>query len=512
MKKILTASDMKKYDAYTINEIGIPSMVLMERAALSVCEEVWTFLHDTNKKPADVKVLVVCGMGNNGGDGFAVARLLSEAGCRVRVLFHGDRNKLTAESKTQYEILQRLGLNICTQMKEEEYDIIIDALFGIGLSRPLEDSFATLVTALNEKKAYKIAVDIPSGLCADTGKVLGVCFKADVTVTFGFHKRGLLVGDGMLYAGRIICKDIGIIDAKQEEISNQVWFFDEDVSVLLPPRKANGNKGTFGKVLIYAGNHETFGAALLCAKSAFAAGAGMVKVLCPYSFRSFMLHELPEAMLTCYEQDDIDLLETKIADDLTWCDTVIAGPGIGLSKQAKEILQIMVKYAKVPMVLDADALNLLSEDEDLRHLLVSKNEELGRTVVLTPHMGELGRLLKQTVKELKEAPFDMARKLSEIFHSIAVCKDARTVICYKNREMYLNTSGNHGMATAGSGDVLAGLLGAYLALGGEPYHKTAAIAVYLHGKAGDEAASKVGERALTASQIIEGMISLQKGN
>lgn len=511
MKKILTSSEMKKYDAYTINEIGIPSMVLMERAAISVYEEVVKYADDTNRKPEHIKVLVVCGTGNNGGDGLAVARLLSQKGFFVKVVLYGDREKLSHECRQQYEILQRLNLGISTQTDEVEYDIIIDSLFGIGLSRPLGGGYAALICDLNQRNAYKIAVDIPSGLCADTGRVLGVSFKADLTVTFGFCKRGLLVGDGMLYAGQILCKDIGIYDCGLQQSGTDAWVLDEEIKELLPVRKPNGNKGTFGKVFIYAGSEETFGAALLCAKSALSAGAGMIKVLCPAKLKDFMLHEIPEAMLLCYgNETPQEELESEIMDALLWCDSVVAGPGIGINKFSSFLLQILLKYAKVPMVLDADALNLLSSDDELKQLLLYTNKKNNRELVITPHLGEMSRLLNCSVGKLKEEPFEMARKLSKSYDAIAVCKDARTILCQDEKDFYINTSGNHGMATAGSGDVLAGILGAYSAISDDVY-KDAAIAVCLHGKAGDVAADMVGMRALTASHMIEGMIALQKG-
>lgn len=216
-------------------------------------------------------------------------------------------------------------------------------------------------------------------------------------------------------------------------------------------------------------------------------------------------------MLTCYEDsEDLSSLESKIKEDFLWCDAVVAGPGIGKTARAKEILQILFKYAKVPMVLDADALNLLAEDAGLRGQMLAGNKEYGRNVILTPHPGEWSRLLDVSVCEIKENPFKAAQNVSAMYDCIAVCKDARTIIAHKEDAMFLNVSGNHGMATAGSGDVLAGILGAYAAVCDNPYI-AARNAVCLHGLAGDAAAKRVGERALMASHIIEGMISLQKG-
>ena len=511
MKKILTASQMRQYDTYTIEQIGIPAMVLMERAAYSAFEEIKTILNDTIQKPANAKVLIVCGSGNNGGDGLVLARLLISDGIKTETVMLGDVSKLSAECEKQYQILLKMGVEISTQIKESEYDIIVDAMFGIGLSRNVEGKYAESLIKLNSYTGYKVSLDIPSGLCSDTGKVLGQCFKADMTVTFGFPKRGLFINDGQIYAGKVVCKDIGIINANIEKESEKVFTLEENIQGLLPYRKPNGNKGTFGKVYIYAGSEEMIGAALLCARSAFAAGSGMVKILCPAMHQKLFAEQIPEAMLTCYEpQRDIEILKQQIIQDLDWCDSVVAGPGIGLNDISKEILHILLKYAKVPMVLDADALNLLAKYPELKAQLLLSNAQLRRKVILTPHVGEASRLLGVVVSKYKETPFDMTRKLSEAFDSIAVCKDARTIVSYKNQAMYLNTSGNHGMATAGSGDVLTGLVGAYMAISDNNY-RDVITAVYLHGLAGDWAADKFGERALMASHIIEGIISLQKG-
>lgn len=511
MKKILTASQMREYDAYTINEIGIPAMVLMERAAYAAYEEIIKYVSDTKRKLSDTKVLLLCGKGNNGGDGLALARLLWVDKVKIQVVMPLGYLGLSPECEKQYSILDKMGIQTGTEVEDTEYDIIVDALFGIGFSRPLEGSLAELMQKINAMDSYRVALDIPSGLCGDNGKALGECFRADMTVTFGYYKRGLLVGDGLLYAGKVVCKDIGVLDAATERITEQAWMIEEDITCLLPYRRPNGNKGTFGKVYIYAGSTDTIGAAILCAKSAFSAGAGMVKVLCPREYQKLFLEQIPEVMLCSYDEAEEPLaLENKIKKDLLWSDIVVAGPGIGKTDRATEILQIIFKYAKVPMVLDADALNLLAEDAGLREQMLAGNKEYGRNVILTPHPGELSRLLGMSVCEIKENPFGAAQSVSHMYDSVAVCKDARTIVAYKEKPMYLNLSGNHGMATAGSGDVLAGILGAYAAVYDDPY-KAARNAVYFHGLAGDAAAEEVGERALMASHIIEGMIALQKG-
>lgn len=511
MKKILTASQMKEYDAYTIREIGVPAMVLMERAAYSVLEEIKIFMADTNLKPSKAKVLIVCGNGNNGGDGLALARMLVQEHIYVSVVMSNEKPNFSIECEKQYRILGNMGVEISTHIPNAEYDIVVDALFGIGLSRPIEGEYAHMITQLNQMEGYKIALDIPSGLCSDRGLVLGCAFKADKTISFGYIKRGLLIGEAPIYAGQVVCKDIGIVESGTIAEQDTAYIFEDELSSQLPKRLPNGNKGTFGKVYIYAGCMDTIGAALLCAKSAFRCGAGMVKILCPSSWQKLFMEQLPEVMLTCYDDGDCKATFDKIRIDLDWADAVVIGPGIGCRTQAKEILLFLLKYANVPMVLDADALNLISKESEVSEALLTRNRFQGNSTVITPHMGEMARLLHASVSDLKADPFYYAKKLSDTYGCIAVCKDARTLVAYAEKPTYVNTSGNHGMATAGSGDVLAGIIGCYFA-SQEDCFDAAVSAVYLHGLSGDFAAGEVGERALTASNIIEGMISLQKGN
>ena len=511
MKKILTASQMKEYDTYTIEQIGVPSMVLMERAAYSVFEEIKAYAVDTKLKPSKTKVLIVCGKGNNGGDGLALARMLFMEAYDVSVVMPAGTDNLSLECEKQFHILESLGLQISTHISKTEYDIIVDALFGIGLSRALEGVYAEVINQLNSMDGHKIALDISSGICADTGKVLGSAFRADKTISFGFYKRGHFVGEAPNYSGKIICKNIGIADANLEASCDHAFTYEKNVLELLPLRKPNGNKGTFGKVYIYAGSKDTIGAAILCAKSAFHAGAGMVKVLCPSVYQSLFIQQLPEVMLTCYEDNvNVSELEGKIIADLAWADVIIAGPGIGMDVTSEDILHVLMKYAKVPMVLDADALNMISSNELMRNLFIQMNEQSEHINVVTPHVGEQSRLLGISATEIKADPFKYAGLLSKTYHCLAICKDARTIVAHGNEPKYVNITGNHGMATAGSGDVLSGIVGAHLAGSKDAFH-SAVTAVYLHGVAGDYAAKSVGERALIATNIIEGMISLQKG-
>lgn len=510
MKKVLTALQMKEYDRNTIDYVGIPSMVLMERAALSVYDEILHYSLDTNLKPSKTKVLVVCGTGNNGADGLAIARLLYQNSFQTRVVLIGDKQKCSIENQQQSHILKKLGLSVETKIEELEYDIVVDALFGIGLHRTIDDFFYHTIELMNGLNGYKISVDIPSGINTDNGKVHGIAFKADLTVTFEYLKRGLFLGMGPLYSGKICLKPIGIKDI-DFETDETLLYFDENVNELLPYRNPIGNKGTFGKIYIYAGSESTIGAALLCAKSAFSSGAGMVKVLCPKKYEEFFLEQLPEAMLTCYENEySVYDISDKIKKDIQWADSIVAGPGIGVSETSKHILQIFVKYAKVPMVLDADALNLISINRDLEEELLIYNKKFKRTIIMTPHIGELIRLLNVSCEELKEDIYKYAVMLSENYDCIAVCKDAKTIVKKKDSAGYLNLSGNHGMATAGSGDVLAGILGAYVAIADDIYLNVKK-GVYLHGCAGDLAARMNGERSMISSNIIEGIMQLQKG-
>lgn len=495
MQYILKSAEMKQCDANTMENYGMLSAVLMERAAMSAVEEIVA-----EKPEKDTKILIACGTGNNGGDGIAMARLLYLKGYPVTILFPGKEEKCSVEAKRQLDIARRYGINIVKHMPVQTFDVVADALFGIGLDREIGGIYAPLIDQLNALKAWKVAVDISSGISADNGAVMGTAFRADMTVTFGFAKAGQLLYPGAAYTGKLCVKDIGIDEKSLLDIRPKLGKYEEADLSLLPKRNAYSNKGSYGKILIFAGSRNMAGAAAFAGKAACRMGAGLVKIVTAEANRGIIQSLIPEAILSVYEEDtDTDAF---VKDQLLWADAVVAGPGIGRSAQAEALVDALLKYVEVPCLLDADALNILSKHPDW---FLRKTSE----VIITPHLGEMSRLTGKDIKEIQKNIISVAQRFSCEYDVITVLKDARTVTALPDGFSYLNTTGNHGMATAGSGDVLTGMIGALL---GQhvPAAQAAALGVMLHGMAGDAAAQKVGETSLMASDLIDGITAVMK--
>ena len=501
----VTAEEMKCYDSHTIQHFGVPSLVLMERAALAAAEEIMA------RTRTGQRVLVVAGCGNNGGDGIAVGRLLRERGYRVEVCLIGAREKCSEETKKQLQIIEKYGCPVQSKIKDAEYDIIVDALFGIGLSREVEGIYAQAIADINAKEAYVCAMDIPSGINADTGAVMGIAVEAALTVTFAFEKLGHILYPGCTYAGEVVCREIGI--TKESFLGNEprVFSYKEKAQQLLPERSLGGNKGTFGKVLVIAGSVNMSGACELCARSAYRIGAGMVRVVTPEENRVIIQQNIPEALLTTYQikQSEADFekaTQKKVLQAFEWADCIAIGPGLGKSMEAKSLLTWAITKTKKPLVIDADGINLLAQTEELKSYLTeqyAKGELPERALIMTPHVGEFAGLYGCSAAEAKQAAMDKTKKLAEQYGCVMVCKDARTIIaCCGREKIYINTNGNDGMATAGMGDVLTGIIAGLLAQGMPP-NEAAAVGVYIHAAAGDLAAKKWGRYALMAGNVTD---------
>ena len=390
MRYITDAKEAKQIDNISINEIGIPSLVLMERAALGVVEEIEkvygelsanacvkrktedNFLNSQRcKKSAELKnvnskILVVAGMGNNGADGVAAARMLEHDGIKTAIKLVGNIEHASEEMKKQLEIAKNLGISFVTDMKKNEYDIIVDAIFGIGLSREITGEYREIIEKINGSNSYIVSVDISSGVDATGGKILGTAVKADMTVTFGNLKRGMLLFPGAVYSGEIKVKDIGFPDKAVESVSPKAYTFEKnDLYCMLPQRKMRTNKGSYGKVLVIAGCEAMCGACYFSAAAAYRAGCGLVRVLTAKENMQILKTKLPEAIVGSYDEefeDGIDFTPKKeVEEAIGWADVIVIGPGLGKSIKAKLLVKRILKVKDKTVVIDADGLNILAK-------------------------------------------------------------------------------------------------------------------------------------------------------
>jgi NAD(P)H-hydrate epimerase len=495
MKHIVNSDKMKNIDKYTMEVIKVPPLVLMERAALEVVYKV----QQSIKK--DDRILVVCGPGNNGADGVAAGRILFLQGYHVAILLLFEREKCSEQMKVQLTIAENLGISIDNRKKTYEYNIIIDALFGIGLSKPIEGSTADIIKEINEGKHKVFSVDIPSGISADTGKIMNVAIKADYTITFGYMKQGLLLYPGVTYAGEITVADIGFPNEALRSVNPDTFSYTTDDLVLLPKRRRDGHKGTFGKVLIIAGSEGMSGAAYLSAKACLRMGAGMVKVLTSGKNREIIQTLLPEALYSSYDTD------RSIREAIGWADVIVIGPGLGISEKTEDLLSTVINLKpKAKLILDADAINVLAGrldryNEDIKSRIALMATLLPPNSILTPHPMELSRLLNVSMDVIDKNIFDIANQCSYNNKLVFVMKDAITVVTREGKK-YINTSGNSGMATAGSGDVLTGIIAGLVAQGMDQF-EASCLGVFVHGLAGDHAKDRLSEHSLIAGDIID---------
>ena len=493
MRYLPDGKQMKEADRHTIEDLGVPSLVLMERAALKTVETMEKRGIDTSK------ALIVCGSGNNGGDGFAAARILTEKGKQADSVFAGKESSMSEECRVQKQIAEKMGLRIFTEFPEEEYTVIIDAVFGVGLSREISGSYKDIIQAMNHAPGRKVAVDIPSGVCAQDGRVLGTAFCAELTVGMACTKLGCELYPGKNYAGETVAVPIGINPEIFSDSKEVCCTYDrDDLFRLLPPRKPDSHKGSYGKVLMITGSYGMAGASCLAARAAYTAGAGLVQIYTPEENRVIVQQLLPEAVLSCYTGYD----EKKLDELLDWADVVCIGCGLGTDRQAEKLLVHTMEKVKVPCVADADGINLLSRNRELLNRIAAP-------LILTPHMMEMSRLTGTAVKEIKENRMEILRKFTENCPAVCVLKDSRTIVAEKGRHPFVNLAGNSGMAKAGSGDVLAGVITGLLAQGMSPF-ESAALGVYLHACGGDEIRDCLGSYSILARDLIQGIQKCMK--
>ncbi len=493
MKNILSVEEMADMDKGAV-QIGILSMVLMERAALSVVDEIISRKYDLSN------ILVLCGPGNNGGDGACISRLLAERGISSDILLFGNPDKRSEQLKAQLKICNFYNINFVSEFQKGRYTLIIDAIYGIGLHRAIEGKTADIINCINEDTAKVISVDISSGVSGNTGKILGTALFADLTITFAARKIGHCFYPGARYSGEVVVKDIGI-PIQSDRLVNHIYNIEETDLDVLPKRDESGNKGTFGKLLIIAGSQNICGAAYLCACAALKCGIGMVMVFTEESNRIPLSVLLPEALITTYKEGSFDTEQLK--SSLNWADSVVIGPGLGRSRTAVNIIKSFFDINTLPAVFDADALNIISE-RSLKDCLKKFPS------VVTPHMAEMSRLTGIGIAELKDSPIESAMEYASSNRCICVLKDARTVIAYPDGRAFINLSGCSALATAGSGDVLSGIIGGYRTrFRNEKDIPIEAMSVYLHGKAGENAAILKSSSSVIAADLLT---MLEKNN
>ena len=488
MRLWVNAAQMKAADQYTIQKLEVPSLELMEHAA-QACVQV---LED--EKVDLSHVCVVCGSGNNGGDGFAIARILQNNRYSVETFCVGNPEHYTEETQEQMHRLQECGGKITYGMPQEDsYSVIIDAVFGVGLSRKVEGRYRQVIEQMNRMRGTKFAVDIPSGLSATTGCILGCAFKADYTVTFQLKKIGLELSQGRTMAGRVIVPDIGISTDSICEDQEIVRTAGKDIyRKMLPDRPEDSNKGMYGRLLVIAGSKGMAGAAYLNAHAAYMTGAGLVRIYTSSDNREILQTLLPEAIITTYEEYN----KEELLSLLTWADSVCIGSGLGMSRLSEKILKTVIEYVKVPCLIDADGLNLLAENKNYL------NQMAERRFVITPHMKEMSRLTGISVEELKADRIQILKDFISRYRITCVLKDSRTLIASEEKGIRMNLTGNSAMAKAGSGDVLAGVISGWMVQGKEA-EDAAELGTYIHGLSGDLAKFEKGVYSVMARDLIE---------
>ena len=491
MLELLTAAQMRAADEETIQD-GIPSRELMERAARAA-------LHVLEKNFDTTHTLILCGSGNNGGDGLAMARFLAEKSKRASVYYTGkrkadgtpDTDAMSAECARQYTLLPAAVAQQAT-LQTTGVTAVVDAVFGIGLCRPIEGEIADCLRAVAATGIPVLALDIPSGIHADNGQLLGTALPAKVTVAIAARKWG-----HFLYPGTLLCGETEVVDIGIHAKAPQGYLVQKSDLSALPSRPARAHKGTFGRVLVIGGSVGMSGAAYFAAKAALRSGAGLVEIYAPQENRIIYQTQLPEALLTLYDPAAHD--EKQLLAAINRADAIAIGMGLGQNDLTYQLLAFTLEHATVPLVIDADALNVMAASPALRELCSVSTQ----SKILTPHLGEASRILSRPVPAISQDLPANAAICAKAFSATVVLKDTRTVIS-DGSTAYLNTYGNSGMATGGSGDVLEGVIASLLAQGAPPTD-AARLGVLTHALAGDAALTVCGNHGMMASDIIDGL-------
>ena len=509
--KVATPKEMANIDRRTQEKYGLPSIVLMENAARGIFE----ILKDWKKDLLHIKILILCGKGNNGGDGIAIARHLSNAGTKVKIALLSRKRDLKGDPKTNLKVALASGIEMEEIVEKrdlkkikldlERTDLIVDGIFGTGFQGSAKGLSASAIELVNDSGVPVLSIDLPSGMNGETGTIEGPCIRANLTATLGLPKPGLFFSPGREAAGRVEVIDIGLPrKAIEEEGIRLNVMEEEEIRSLLPKRYPNSHKGKYGKVFCLAGSVGMTGAASLTALSSLRSGCGLVYLGLPESLNDIVEEKLTEVITKPLPETEgrsiaLSALE-EILSLLKQSDIFALGPGLSTHPETRSLLRRLIERIAIPTVIDADGLNNLSFD--LTPLTMRKDQRDPTPFVLTPHPGEMSRLMDLPMEEVLRNRVEVARKASREFQSILVLKDAPTVIADPSGEVFINPTGNSGMSTAGSGDVLTGMIAGFLAQGLSPLD-SARLGVFLHGLAGDIASEEKTEYGLIASDIMD---------
>jgi NAD(P)H-hydrate epimerase len=503
--RLLNAAQMREADRRTIEEIGIPSLVLMENAGRQVVDAMEAGLGSL----ADRRVAILCGRGNNGGDGFVVARVLHQRGAEVLVFVVGAAEEIRGDARVNFDVLNRLGIVAVEITGDEAWDshaaavegsdVVVDALFGTGLNAPLAGLTAVVVTDVNRMDVPVVAVDLPSGLSADTHHPIGACVDATLTVTFAAPKLPLVLSPGAQHAGDVVVADIGIPQEVIDAVSGP-WIeatASDELRALVQPRAEDSHKGDFGHVLVVAGSRGKTGAAHLAAMGALRSGAGLVTVATPASCQAAVAALGAEYMTEGLAETPVGSIAASAVDRVLELpgDVVAVGPGLGTAAETRAFVRSLLDREGRSLVVDADALNAFAGDAAA---LTGRD---GLDVIVTPHPGELARLVGKSIEDIQADRVEAARALAQANRLFVVLKGHQTIVATPGGKVFINPTGNPGMATGGTGDVLTGMIASWL---GQLLDAEAAcrLGVFLHGAAGDLAEADEGQQALTAGDIL----------
>jgi NAD(P)H-hydrate epimerase len=507
--KVLTGTQMSNIDKRAITELNIDGLILMETAGLKVFQKIQEIIKDWDKSEQTTfkNIVVVAGKGNNGGDGFVIARHLIQAGIPTTVYGTTEYLNLYGETLKNYQALENFGdINIITDETLEdlrdniiESSIVVDALFGTGFKGTVEDIYEEIIEIINESDGIIISVDIPSGVEADTGKVLNIAVEADYTITFAAPKLGLLLFPGADYAGEVETVDISIPEILIATTDSNTYLTDDDyVFNTMPWRPENSNKGTYGKTLTIAGCQSMTGAGLLSAISILKSGAGTSTLASPSSVVPYLTGSYPEITFLPLKENALKTLcaesATELDDKLDNYQSILIGPGLSINKDIIEFLDIIISKlleTEIPVLIDADGLNCLSKLSGIK---------LTENFILTPHPRELSRLLKVEKEEILEDRLKYAQLAAKKYNCCVILKGAKSIIATEECA-YINPTGNSGLATAGTGDVLSGIITSLMVQGLTTF-EAGICGTYIHGLAADIAVNDKTEFSLLATDVI----------